>query len=276
MQTYAQLLASIEQTLIDLAATSFLAAEYTQAINQTKINLAQYVPYVMRHTATTVVDSRDIELGNINNLIEVQELEYPIDEYPHSFRNFERRGMTLSMLLDTAPDEAESAYLWIAKPHVIMAATDLVGAVDLTAGYAAGVTTIHVDGLGSADVLEEDSVFTIAGLSGSYRLTAPTTLATSEGDITFDPGLAAAVLNDAVLTFYASSLFDPRIENIFIDMAAAQMAINKARYYMGRVTVGAQNTPQQLMAWGNAKMSDAIRRVLPLSLKGPSVEYSRE
>ncbi len=274
MKTAVQLLASILQVLEDISAGTWLTAETTEGIAMAKISLAEYLPYVVRHTMTTTA-SRDLELGNINNLLEVREVEYEIDKAPRQFRNFEMRGFTLSMLLDTEPAAGETVYLYIAKPHVIMATTDLVGAVDLTAGYAAGAATIHIDGMATSDVLEEDSVFTIAGLSGSYRLTAAATLATNEGDITFSPGLAAAVANDAVVTFYPSTFFDPRLENIFIGMTAAQMALNKARTYIGSVTVGAADTMQQMTTWGNLKMADARRAARAIARVRIYTEYPR-
>lgn len=260
MQTAAQITTSINQTLLDITAATFLAAETAQAVVQTKITLAAYAPYNIRHTLTTTA-SRILSLGKINNLMDIVELEYPIDEDPRSFHNFERRGMELSISVDVIPTAGESVYLYITKPHVIMAATDLVGAVNLIAGYAAGTTTIAIDAMGASDVLEEDSVFTIAGLAGSYRLTAATTLVTNAGDITFSPGLAAAVLDNAVITFYPSTLFDPRIESAFIDMAAGQLAINHARSHIGAITIGAATTPAMLMNWGQAKLNDVKARL---------------
>jgi len=66
-------------------------------------------------------------------------------------------------------------------------------AIDLTAGYAAGDTEIHVDALSAA--LKVGDVIEIA--SKPYVVTVAGDLATADQDITIYPGLAAAVANDA-------------------------------------------------------------------------------
>jgi hypothetical protein len=66
-------------------------------------------------------------------------------------------------------------------------------AVDLVAGYTAGTTDIHVDGVATA--LKVGDAITIAGKP--YTITAAGSLATADQDITIYPGLAADVANDA-------------------------------------------------------------------------------
>jgi len=74
-------------------------------------------------------------------------------------------------------------------------------AVNNVGGYAAGVTSIAVDaGTGSQTLLVGDT-FVIAGNTQRYVLSANTTLSTGAGTLTFTPPLAAAVADDAVVTF---------------------------------------------------------------------------
>jgi hypothetical protein len=144
----------------------------------------------------------------------------------------------------------ELAYLYFAKSHKIPALSDLAGAVDLSAGYAAEFRTIHVDNLGASDVLEEDWTFTIASDSTSthYRLTQDTTLSSSEGDITFEPGLAEAVANDDVLTFDNSTL-TPAWETLFIDLVAARAAISTATKFIQGIPQSGRNPYRDYIDW---------------------------
>ncbi len=156
----------------------------------------------------------------------------------------------------------ELAYLYCAKSHKIPAITDLAGAVDLVAGYTAGVRTIHIDTMGSSDVLEEDWTFTIAtdGTGTVYRLTEDTTLASNEGDITFEPGLGEAIANTDVVTFDNSTL-TPRFETLLIDLVAARSAISMAVKFMNRVNVPSTRMAQNFLQWGQNHLALTLQKL---------------
>ncbi len=110
------------------------------------------------------------------------------------------------------------------KKHFLAAQIDLAGAIDNTGGYAEGVWTIHIDGLGTG-TMAVNTPFTIAGVPGLYRITADATIATSEADIVFEPALKGRVADGALVTFKPSSL-NPQEETWLTELAAAQIAIN--------------------------------------------------
>ncbi|MEX1193624.1 MAG: P22 phage major capsid protein family protein [Dehalococcoidia bacterium] len=85
--------------------------------------------------------------------------------------------------------------------HTSGVAADAAGAVDLTAGYAAGLKAMHIDGITSGATLLEGDTFSIAGHTQRYVLTADAVETTGDADIAFEPGLTAAVADDAVVTF---------------------------------------------------------------------------
>mgnify|MGYP001560853221 CR=1 FL=1 len=163
---------------------------------------------------------------------------------------------------DTDIYKPELAYLYCAKAHKVPTLTDLAGAVDLVAGYAAGLRTIHIDGMGASDTLEKDMLFTIAsdGSGTIYRLTEDTTLATNEGDIIFEPGLAEAIADDDVVTFKNSTL-TPRLETLLIDLVAARSAISIATKFINTVTVGSQSAWRDFLAWGNNHLALTFRKL---------------
>lgn len=81
--------------------------------------IAEYKPYQVKETLTTTADSRELDLSEIDDLVEVKKVEYPVDEQPRSFRNFSVWGNTLRMELDSAPGSGESVYIYCAKYHTL-------------------------------------------------------------------------------------------------------------------------------------------------------------
>lgn len=111
---------------------------------------------------------------------------------------------------------------------VVSAGTDVVGAVNNAGGYAAGATTMAIDGLSLAETLVEGDSFVIAGNTQRYALTADTTLSSGAGSITFTPGLAAAVVDDTVVTFE-----DGSGAAIHADSFAANVAFHETAFLLG-------------------------------------------
>ncbi len=77
---------------------------------------------------------------------------------------------------------------------------DAVGAIDNLAGYAKGVSTIHIDGVTDGGTWVIGDTFVIAGNTQRYAVTANVTFTGAEGDVSFTPPLAAAVVDDVVVT----------------------------------------------------------------------------
>lgn len=154
------------------------------------------------------------------------------------------------------------AYLYVAKAHNMPPLTDLAGEVDLVAGYAAGLRTIHIDGMGASDTLYKDYLFTLEndGSGTVYRLTEDTTLASNEGDITFMPGLAEAVADNDDITFKNSTL-NPRLETLFIDLVAARAAISMSTKFINTVNIGGGSVWQQYLSWGNTHLLLTLRKL---------------
>lgn len=144
-------------------------------------------------------------------------------------------GLTLAREVESDEDGADTAdathywhspvWLYCAKVHRLNEMTDLAGQVDLSAGYADRLKTIHIDTLQTSGTIKKGTTFTFATIDGVYTITEDATIASNECDIKFYPGLGAAVADDDALTFETSTL-TPALERLLADLVAARAAIN--------------------------------------------------
>ena len=212
------------------ANSIFATAEIDALIPNALIRLSLSIPWQVKVTKTTVADTRDITLstGDKWRLIEIVKVEYPVDEDPREFRNVTQFGDTASLLLDTAPDAAESAYFFMNKIHLLsstVGTTDLLGA--LSAGAAAGAVSLALNGLGTGTI-EEGTTLMITGDTTVYYVTTQATIAGAAATVSIWPPLAAAALTGAVVTLSLTSTLDTRLEDFLERLVAARAAISKS------------------------------------------------
>lgn len=92
---------------------------------------------------------------------------------------------------------------WYADDHVPTHTKGAAGTVLVDqADVEVGDTTVHFDGLTAKASVGD--VFTVAGDSQTYVVTAASDLASTDGDMTFQPPAQVAWANDAAVTFKAS------------------------------------------------------------------------
>ena len=233
-RTYTELTDRVEEFLQDSTNVVFSATEIQSMFTDVLYRIASYKLVITRHSLTTIA-SKELQIATIADLIDPLYAEYTVDKNPRNFRNIIRRGNTVELDINIIPTAAETVYLYCKKPHRINQMTDLAGAIDLPGDtYAAGDTTIHVDGLQATATIPVDTEFTIAGIQGVYRLTTAATIASSEGDLTFFPGLLEAVADGVAVTFEQSTL-DPILEDLFINYVAARVAVSKSAKYLQQI-----------------------------------------
>ena len=97
-------------------------------------------------------------------------------------------------------------------PYVSTSTDTVAGAVNNASGYAAGATTMTVDGFSA--VITNGSFFTVEGDMTPQRVVS-TVGDTTPTSITFTPGLNSAVENNAVVTIY-----EPGAVNLLAGYAA--------------------------------------------------------
>ncbi len=179
-------------------------------------------------------NKRQIYIGDMPSeyLNRVVSVEYPLG----TERNFTVLGEVIELdIEDGAIQDSNSTLanlgrvdvlVRFAVPQILSQLTDLAGEVDLVAGYAEGLSTIHIDGMGAAEVIEIGEQFTLENQRSTYIITVSTTLASNEGDITFYPPLEAALVDNEDITFRKSTL-TPNLEDILTQRVAARASISK-------------------------------------------------
>lgn len=154
-------------------------------------------------------------------------VEHPIGDQ----RNFTIQDDILTIAVDNVDDSADSdadveVYVWFKKIHRVSQLTDLEGTISGTPAAGAKTLTVAAVGTGSEEIAE-NILFTIAGVRGTYRITADMTLSTGGGDIVFWPGLESAGTDGAVITFVGSTL-NTKLERLVVELTAARSLISKS------------------------------------------------
>lgn len=150
-------------------------------------------------------------------------------EWPRGTRrNFTITGNVLTLDIASDPVSTDDLYVWVYVnyPHFITDLTDLAGAVNNASGYAAGSTSMILDGLQSSGTIEQGQEFTLVGSRNVYRVTTDATIATNAATIYFFPALDVTIANDTVVTFIKTTLTQPT-EQLVTELAAAKAALNK-------------------------------------------------
>ncbi len=198
--------------------------------------------------------NKEIYIGGVTDYVGgnhgVLEDDDHAPEYPlGTKRNVQVSGDILTLLVDTVPDSATitndlEVFVWFSKRHRVSQLTDLLGTVNGTP--AAGAKTLVVAGFSGSEIIAEDTLFTIAGIRGTYRTTQATTLSTGGGTIYFWPGLDKTLTTGLVITVIGSTLND-KLERLVVQVAAGKALMSKAVKDARQVPKGgARQTPLEI------------------------------
>jgi hypothetical protein len=290
--------ATTSGSLVDTGETQFLAGDVDKVIKNITDNTWAVVK---TFTSTSVlVLSRDImvsgeeyemynkgctannqiNIDDVEDLLWVEKVEFPIG----TERAFSIQGNILTILIDFTPDDtkAEDAkkivHVFFAKRHKVSQLTDLLGAVDLGAGYNEGDTTMTIDEITSDEIVEEDQEFTVAGMQEIYTVKAAVTIAGGQADVTFYPGLEADVAEDIVVTFTLSTFegrYGRQLEALFVDYVAAIAAESKAYKYVNAVPKGGPGVPGRFDRKAQLTLQRVQRDLMAMAEAPTSKELSR-
>lgn len=221
--------------------------------------------------------NNQINIGDVHEYLWIKSVEFPTQ--PSSLRNWKLTGDILTVGISFTPDDTKltdakkEVYIIFARGHSLSQLTDFSGLVNEGSGKAAGLTEMDIDGLGSTEVVNRGSLFTIAGIRGVYTVTANVTLSSGGGNITFFPGLDSAAVDEDVVTFIPSTL-TPSLERLLVDLVVARASINKAAKYLNSVPLGGASVWRNMTGWGQSLLDQTLSSLRKKQVPRTHTEYS--
>lgn len=213
---------------------------------------------------------RQVYIGDMPEYNGIHSVEYPIGMR----RNFKLYGRVLEIDVISIPDTNantavvnslpdEDVLVRFKMPHQLSQLTDWEAVVAASAVVAA--TIISGSAFQSDGTIEIGSEFNIENHRSTYIVKSETTISSNTVAISFYPPLEAVANTAAVLTFRKSSL-EPDLEEIFADLAAARLSINKAPKYFNAISLGGGVVYRHFLDWGERRLGETLgklRRVPP-------------
>ncbi len=249
--------------LVDATETQFLSTDVDKVIYNTYDNTWAIVTAFVSTSQLTLskdimVSTETYEMYNKGcrtrfqiNIEDITDYEGPAKhgviaiEYPKGVRrNFKIDGDILTIDVVSVPDSKVATpatdvevHIWVEVRQRVSQLTDLAGAIN-NGNLTVGTTTISVDGLSGTEVVAEDTLLTIAGVRGIYRVTADVTLSSGGGDLVIFPGLLDVIVDGDVVTITGSTL-TRELERLVVELTASRAGLSKSR---NAVNIGGAGT----------------------------------
>ena len=119
--------------------------ELNRHIDHAVRELSLSCPLEAKTTLTTTAGSRDISISSINDLVDIEAVEYPVGNYPPSYVRFSIWADTLTLLTESLPADEDDVYVYYGKLHTLTADSSTIPAKleDLVALGAAAYAAIE-------------------------------------------------------------------------------------------------------------------------------------
>ncbi len=287
--------------LVDATESQFLSTDTNKVIyNATDHTWAIVTAYVSASQLTLSKDimasgesyqmfnrycwsDKQVDISQVDDWLITQFRESLIAEYPLGTKRktiVYDQNRVLELLYDGIMDDTDTDNtdaenkigLYLPTIHRLSPLTDYAGAVDLEAGYAAGSTSMVVDGFSGTEVIPQHALFTIDSVRGTYRVTTALTLAAGAGTLSFYPGLIDAAVNNDVITIVSSTL-TPALEEILIKWVAGELITDYGIKILGSTPEAANWTAYT--AKGQQMIAEAKQELRNLQIPSRSTRYSR-
>ncbi len=121
MTTLADIRTRVRQDLHDTDAANFRwnDGELDRHIQRALDETSRSIPVEKSATLNTSPGNRDLSLGSLLGLIEIEAVEYPVGEFPPSFVQFSLWSGTLSLLLESAPASVAPVTIYYTAQHTL-------------------------------------------------------------------------------------------------------------------------------------------------------------
>ncbi len=86
-------------------------------ISDCLVEISERKPYEVKETLTTTASSKELDISSIENLLEVDKIEFRTGQNPPDYRNHGIFGDTLRMDINFSPSASEDVYLYCHKVH---------------------------------------------------------------------------------------------------------------------------------------------------------------
>jgi len=107
----------LDEFVVD-SDTDFQDDELNMIIRDTLVEISEVSPRMVKEELTTTSGSREIDISDIEDLLEIEEVEYRTGYTPVQFRNFSvREAGVLTLEIDFLPGDSEDVYLYCRKTH---------------------------------------------------------------------------------------------------------------------------------------------------------------
>ncbi|MBI3971724.1 MAG: hypothetical protein HY332_10590 [Chloroflexi bacterium] len=148
------------------SAPRFADADLDRAVERAVAEHSQAHPYVRDQTLVTTPDSRDVSLASLSGLWAVEEVEWPVGQYPPALVDWRLSPdrQTLTLLVPTAPVGEQVRVRWasrqvldgagstIAEPHEVLIALGAYGFACLAYSTPSADNFKYEDGATAAQV----------------------------------------------------------------------------------------------------------------------------
>jgi len=104
----------------DSQSEDFSDDDIKRAVLDTLVRLSEVSPYMVKETLTTTAGSKELDISDVESLIAIQEIEYPVDREPRILRGWSDRETGKVILdIDYDPSGSESVYVYCRKVHTL-------------------------------------------------------------------------------------------------------------------------------------------------------------
>lgn len=212
-------------------------------------------------------NEKQIFIGDMVDWGKVHSVEYPLGE-KRNWVTYDN-DQVLELQVDNVADSNAGTTVTdlpnvdvlvrFARPHVLSQLTDWAGKFAATA--AVGATTLSGTSLQSAGTIEVGEQFYVENHKSLYVVTAAATIASNTATISFYPGLESAVAATTWTFTFTKSSLRPNDEDVFADLIAARLAINKAPKYFNKIAIGGGVVWQNLNTWGERRLAQTLTKL---------------